>query len=229
MEIKIKNKDGVMLPLAETYCEENIVVTVDESLFDQDYTTEDALITREMTHYANNRVKVIGTRALSHFTTLTSCEFKNVETIKSYGFYYCSSLLELNFPKVTTIELNAFSDCKAATIARFNSLKKIITDVVRSLTTMKIVYIPNIESISGAPFADCTGLEAIVITQTNTIATLATTNVFVRSGIANGTGFVYVPDNLVESYKSATNWSSFATQIKGLSELPNDIKEELGI
>ena len=229
MEVKLINKNGGRLPLAKTYCEEDIVVTIDESLFDQDYTIEDALVTRELTHYTNNRVKVIGTRSFSHFTTLTSCEFKNVETIKSYGFYFCSGLLELNFPKVTTIEISAFSDCKAATICRFNSLKNITTDVVRSLTAMKIVYIPLVKSIAGAPFADCTGLEAIIITQTNIVTSLASTNAFVRSGIANGTGYIYVPDALVDQYKSATNWSTFATQIKGLNELPQEIKEELGL
>ena len=228
MDYKVK-KEGLTIYTKDKYLEEDIQILPDESVFNQDYTMEDALITRELTHYANNRVKVIGTRALSHFSTLTSCEFENVETIKSYGFYFCSGLLELNFPNVTTIEINAFSDCKAATIARFNSLKKITTDVVRSLTALKIVYIPNIESIAGAPFADCTGLEAIIISQTNTVATLATTNVFVRSAIATGTGYVYVPDSLVDSYKAATNWSTFANQIKGLSEIPEEIKEELGI
>ena len=30
---------------------------------------------------------------------------------------------------------------------------------------------------------------------------------------------IYVPDSLVESYKVATNWVNFNSQIKGLSEL----------
>jgi hypothetical protein len=33
-------------------------------------------------------------------------------------------------------------------------------------------------------------------------------------------GTFYVPDSAVEDYKSATGWSSFASKIKGLSELP---------
>lgn len=195
----------------------------------QDYSTEDSLITRDITHYANNRVKTIGERAMSHFRTLISCEFLNVETIKTYGFYGCGNLLELNFPKATAIEANAFTDCKAATICRLNSLKAITSEIVRSLTAMRIVYIPLVESIVGAPFADCTGLEAVIITQTNKVATLAATNAFVRSSIANGTGYVYIPDDLVNSYKTATNWSTFAAQIKGLSELPQEIREELGL
>ena len=36
-------------------------------------------------------------------------------------------------------------------------------------------------------------------------------------------GYIYVPDNLVNSYKSASGWSDYSTQIKGLSEIPNDI------
>jgi hypothetical protein len=31
---------------------------------------------------------------------------------------------------------------------------------------------------------------------------------------------IYVPDALVNSYKSASNWSTYADRIKGLSELP---------
>ena len=37
--------------------------------------------------------------------------------------------------------------------------------------------------------------------------------------ITKGTGYVYVPDDMVETYKSATNWSAYADQIKGMSEL----------
>ena len=37
--------------------------------------------------------------------------------------------------------------------------------------------------------------------------------------IEKATGYVYVPDDMVDTYKSATNWSTYASQIKGMSEL----------
>lgn len=37
---------------------------------------------------------------------------------------------------------------------------------------------------------------------------------------SNYTGTVYVPDNLVNTYKTTSEWSSIANQIKGISELP---------
>ena len=36
----------------------------------------------------------------------------------------------------------------------------------------------------------------------------------------NYTGTIYVPDNLVATYKSTSGWSDIASQIKGISELP---------
>ena len=54
--------------------------------------------------------------------------------------------------------------------------------------------------------------------QTEKICTLSS-NVFANSSVASGTGFIYVPDDLVNSYKAHTNWSAYASQIKPLSEL----------
>jgi hypothetical protein len=39
-----------------------------------------------------------------------------------------------------------------------------------------------------------------------------------NSKIANGNGYIYVPDDLVDDYKAATNWNAYANQIKPLSE-----------
>ena len=48
---------------------------------------------------------------------------------------------------------------------------------------------------------------------------MTSTNMFSSTPIASGTGYVYVPDELKTQYQQATNWSNFASQIKGLSEL----------
>ncbi len=51
------------------------------------------------------------------------------------------------------------------------------------------------------------------------VPTLSNSNAFANTPIAQGTGYIYVPDNLVASFKTATNWSTYASQIKGVSEL----------
>jgi hypothetical protein len=60
----------------------------------------------------------------------------------------------------------------------------------------------------------------LIIRNSTTLATLGSTNAFSNTPIASGTGYIYVPDDLVDRYKQATNWSTYASQIKGISELP---------
>ena len=48
------------------------------------------------------------------------------------------------------------------------------------------------------------------------MASLTGTNAF--QGASNA--IIYVPDALVNDYKAATNWSTYADRIKGISELP---------
>lgn len=51
----------------------------------------------------------------------------------------------------------------------------------------------------------------------NEVCTVSNT-AFTYTPIASGTGYIYVPDNLVEDYKVAANWNTYASQIKPLSE-----------
>lgn len=57
-----------------------------------------------------------------------------------------------------------------------------------------------------------------MIRNASAVVTNGGANTFSNSAIASGTGYIYVPDALVEDYKVATNWSTYAAQIKPLSE-----------
>ena len=76
----------------------------------------------------------------------------------------------------------------------------------------------GILNISNESFKECYLLDKLIIRNPNFTVTLGTT-VFDSTKIASGTGYIYVPDARVTAYKSATNWSAYASQIKGLSEL----------
>ena len=53
---------------------------------------------------------------------------------------------------------------------------------------------------------------------TETVCVLVDKSAFQETLIESGNGYIYVPDKLIEQYKTATNWSVFANQIKPLSE-----------
>lgn len=51
-------------------------------------------------------------------------------------------------------------------------------------------------------------------------------NLFNNTPIKQGLGWIYVPSNLVDSYKSATNWSAYADQIVSIDEYPKALDGE---
>ena len=60
-----------------------------------------------------------------------------------------------------------------------------------------------------------------VIVRGTTVAKLGTNNVFSKTPLESGNGYIYVPAALVDSYKSATNWSVFADQIRAIEDYPD--------
>jgi hypothetical protein len=62
---------------------------------------------------------------------------------------------------------------------------------------------------------------ALILPKTGDICNLLNTNAFVNTPIAKSTGYIYVPRALVDSYKSATNWSTYANQIRAIEDYPD--------
>ena len=91
--------------------------------------------------------------------------------------------------------------------------------------TVKSVSFPNATSIGDSAFYMCSKLAEVVIgtNSSTSICTLSSTSAFSSTVIATSTtdGFIYVADSLVDQYKAATNWSTYASKIKGISELPS--------
>jgi hypothetical protein len=60
------------------------------------------------------------------------------------------------------------------------------------------------------------------------MCTLGSANEFIEvsgypnSAIADGKGYIYVPRTLVNSYKTATNWSVYANQFRALEDYTVD-------
>ena len=61
-----------------------------------------------------------------------------------------------------------------------------------------------------------------LILRSETVATLPSTSAFSSTPIASGTGYIYVPRALVDSYKAASNWSTYANQFRALEDYTVD-------
>jgi hypothetical protein len=120
-----------------------------------------------------------------------------VTSIGQYAFCSCSALTTANFPAATSIDTYAFSVCSNLTAANF----------------------PVATSIGSNAFNGCSKLTALIL-RNATVGSLNRTNAFTSTPIASGTGYIYVPRALVDSYKAATNWSTYAAQIRAIEDYP---------
>ena len=205
-----------------------------------DHSVEDAIITRSISGvYENDRITTVGKNAFYACRALTSVNLENCVEIQDSAFQSCPGLTSVNAPTLTILGANAFYNSglltfngplvtsigdgcfqKAAlTSATLPLVTTVPSGCLRGCTKLERVDLGAATSIVRTAFTDSTALETLII-RTETLCTIADASVTLRgTKIAAGTGYIYVPDNLVDSYKAATNWVAFANQIKGLSEL----------
>ena len=138
-----------------------------------------------------SNVTSIGGGAFSGCNNLTSITIPNsVNSIESGAFSNCSSLTSITIPDgVTSIEYSTFYGCS-------------------NLTKITIPY--SVTKIRWRAFYNCNNLNNIYCK--SIIPPSLELEVFKYIPIfAN----IYVPRNSVDAYKSATNWSDYASKIKG--------------
>lgn len=158
-----------------------------------------SIVARTITAYSNKELTTVGFRGFSHCQQLEFVDLPEVITIGTHGFNSCAKLKRVEFPKLTTINPgDNFTYCNALEYADLG-------------------LVTNLPSWS---LANCNVLETVILRKVDKICTLQVTNALSGTPIAKGTGYVYVPSALVEEYKSATNWSTYAEQIRAIEDYP---------
>lgn len=130
---------------------------------------------------------------------LTSFEDDTVTMLRNYALYSNAGIEFIKMPNCTSIGFSAFASCTALTTV----------DLSQQI------------SIAAGWFSNCSAFTHLIL-RSSTLCPLSSTFATVFSGtkIAQGMGAIYVPSNLVDTYKSATNWSAAANQIYALEDYP---------
>ena len=81
---------------------------------------------------------------------------------------------------------------------------------------MTSVDFPLATGIESYTFYNCSALTALILRNTEAVRTLSATNALAKTPIASGTGYIYVPAALLDTYKAATNWTTYADQFRAL-------------
>lgn len=158
-----------------------------------------ALLGNTMTVLDNDIVTSLRTRACQGATGLQQVNLPNVTSVGTYAFYGCTGLLTVTLPKLTTLSSQPFYSCSKLVHADCGQVK----------------------SIPAQAFNACSALTELILRKTDSICTLQNVNGVNSTPIGKGTGYVYVPSALIETYKTATNWSTYANQFRAIEDYPD--------
>lgn len=113
------------------------------------------------------------------------------------SFYLCSALVDVNIPLLTSVNANGFRGCQALEMLDFQGS-------------------PTIGAVS---MVDNPSFKILILRGSN-VATLSATTAF--NFTTSKDLYIYVPRNLVDSYKSAQNWSTISDRIRALEDYTVD-------
>lgn len=170
----------------------------------------------------NDVITETGPWAYYNLTQLVSVSFPELTTLNGGNeFQNCSNLSSVNFPLVTNISTSCFAFCGKLTKVTFPSVATILTSGFNYCSGLMLADFPVVTSIYNFAFNENTSLRSIILRK-GSVCELKNTNAFKSTPIAGGNGYIYVPSALVNSYKAATNWSTFAAQFRALESYTVD-------
>lgn len=188
------------------------------------------LLTNKMTAL-NSDVTSIRQYAFRGATALVSINLPKATSIATNAIYGCTKLTSVNMPLVKSIASNAFNGCSILPYIVLPSLTTGGDYMFRYCYKLATIDLPVIKNIVANMFTDCRILTALIL-RSPTMCTLANTSAFTNCyhfhGTTNSTynpnglkdGYIYVPAALVDSYKAATNWTTFASQFRAIEDYP---------
>ena len=159
----------------------------------------------------------VGDNAFVYCEKLKQFNAPKVTKIENGGLRKCTSLLSVELPECITVSHHAFENCTALSNVNIPKCIELGEWAFGSCDSLEIIELPECMSISSRAFEYCTTLTSVIL-RSPTVCKLKNTDAFLGTPIKSGNGYIYVPDELIEQYKTATNWSVFANQIKPLSE-----------
>ena len=151
-----------------------------------------------------------------------------------------TNLMELILPKATNScrITGSFDECPYLTTINLDSRTYISSSAFSGLRYLKNVSLKKCTEIPMFAFMDCVSLTEIhlpslakidysafylsgltnLYLEGNSVVSLTDEYAFYLTPLEYGEGHIYVPANLVNQYKNATNWSAFADYIVALPE-----------
>ena len=174
----------------------------------------------------------MGDNVFKECSVLKEITLPNVETVGVSIFQTCRALEYADCPNLKTCGTSFLNQCYALKDVNLPLLETNGNSMLQYSSTLKKIVLPKLLVPAPNTFLLCNSLICIDMGSMNRIMTgvfslvnlaqliIRTPSVASLGSVSyiNDTCWIYVPDDLVDSYKSANNWSSHSSQIRPISE-----------
>ena len=157
-----------------------------------------SILDRSITALVSDKITGLGQYALAYNANLTTLKLKNLKTTSNFSITNCNNLSNVYMPN---LNLLGYAACENNV-----GIKRLKIDVNTSL------YARSLRN---------TSVETLILTCSDKISGLSDVNALAGTPIASGTGYIYVPAALIEEYKTATNWVTYADQFRAIEDYPD--------
>ena len=177
------------------------------------------------------KVKTIGSNAFGYsvYTTMPKCVTNNTFPLLEschngsvvFGYMFDGELVYLpNIKGIFSMEDLTADAPKYVNLPEFVDQHRRSRRMFGDNKVIQKVWLPKVTNIQYKDFNGCTAFVALILAKT-TLVPLTDVNAFENSTVATGTGYIYVPSALVSEYKTATNWATYASQIRAIEDYPD--------
>lgn len=241
MNFEVESGKSIKLLTKNKVCTDDITITATGGGGNDDVIRQ--FIEGTLTSFYDAQVTHIRIRMFGYNNALKEVELPNAKTIGTAAFASATALETVKLDSIETLVVGAqdqqFYSCTSLKNVSMNSLKVVGAMSFDGCTALKQVYFPSLTRVGGNGFVN-SGLETArfpvlasignnafkqskltaLILEGSTMVTLDNANAFTGTPVANGTGYIYVPQSLIENYKVATNWVTYANQFRAIEDYP---------
>ena len=129
------------------------------------------------------------------------------------GFAGCSKLTTVDLTNATNIDTNAFYDCYALESVNIPNAATIYSGAFTDCTSLRTIDLPNVTSLGANAFSGCS-MESIYL-RSKTMCSCTGALGFKSAASLH----IYVPESLLDSYKTAPVWIAYASIFKSLESI----------
>lgn len=171
--------------------------------------------------FSSDKLTTLRNYAFAESKQLVLLDLPNLRYTGTHSFLNCTSLENVEFPSLSSIGTSTFQGCLKLSSVNVPKLDSIAAYGFRNCKSLSRLKLPSVTVLGGFAFMECTSLIVLVLSGPS-CCTLRSLDAFKSTPIESGTGYIYVPATLLDSYKTAANWSNFASQFRAIEDYTID-------